>query len=121
MSTGDTAGWQADDEATRLRVRSRFWGKVKTVAANIPFVEDLLTVYYCAFDRNTPRHVQATLIGALAYFILPFDAVPDMLPLLGYTDDMALLAGVVRLLASHIRPEHRAAAQRALERGLDDR
>ena len=102
----------------RDRVRRGFWSKVKRVAAQIPFVEDLLTAYYCAFDRDTPREVQAALIGALAYFILPFDIIPDVLPVIGYTDDAAVLAAAIRLVASHIRPEHREAAQRAIARGL---
>ena len=102
----------------RDRVRRGFWSKVKRVAAQLPFVEDLLTAYYCALDRDTPREVQAALIGALAYFILPFDIIPDVLPVIGYTDDAAVLAAAIRLVAKHIRPEHREAAQRAIARGL---
>src|SRR3974390_3187342 len=86
------------------RVRRSFWSKAKRVAAQLPFAEDLLTAYYCAFDRETPREVQAALIGALAYFILPFDIIPDVLPVLGYTDDAAVLAAAIRLVAKHIRP-----------------
>src|SRR3989304_7981512 len=52
------------------RVRRGFWPKVQRVAAELPFAEDLLAAYYCAFDRNTPRHVQMVLLGALAYFVL---------------------------------------------------
>ena len=100
------------------RVRRSFWAKLKRVALALPFVEDLLAAYYCAFDRNTPRHVQGALIGALAYFVLPFDVIPDMMPVLGFTDDAAVLATAVKLVASHIRPEHRDAAKQALERGL---
>jgi uncharacterized membrane protein YkvA (DUF1232 family) len=107
----------ARDEAY---VRRGFWAKVRRVAAALPFVEDLLTAYYCAFDRATPRHVQAALLGALAYFVLPFDIIPDMLPVLGYTDDAAVLATALKLVASHIRPEHRAAAKRALARELNE-
>src|SRR5215475_3876088 len=88
----------------RARVRRGFWSKVKRVAAQLPFVEDLLTAYYCAFDRETPREVQLALIGALAYFVLPFDIIPDVLPVLGYTDDAAVLAAAIRLVAQHIRP-----------------
>ena len=62
------------------------------VAASIPFAEDLLAAYYCAFDRNTPLPVKTSLIGALAYFVLPIDAIPDVLPVLGFTDDAAMLA-----------------------------
>jgi uncharacterized membrane protein YkvA (DUF1232 family) len=106
------------DEAARERVRHGFWPKAKRVAAKLPFAEDLLAAYYCAFDRNTPRHVQAALIGALAYFVLPFDFVPDMLPVLGFTDDAAVLVTALRMVSTHIKPEHRDAARRALEQGL---
>jgi uncharacterized membrane protein YkvA (DUF1232 family) len=106
----------SDLEQQRERVRRGFWSKVKRVAAQIPFAEDLLTAYYCAFDRETPREVQAALIGALAYFVLPFDFIPDFLPVLGYTDDAAVLAIAIRLVAKHIRPEHREAARNALAR-----
>jgi uncharacterized membrane protein YkvA (DUF1232 family) len=107
----------AENEAT---VRRGFWVKVKRIAAKLPFIEDLLAAYYCAFDRDTPMQVKAALLGALAYFVLPFEAVPDMLPFLGYTDDAAVLATAVRMVAAHMRPVHWEAARRALARGLDD-
>ena len=65
--------------------------------------------------------MQAALLGAIAYFILPFDFVPDMLPVLGFTDDAAMLATAIRMVAGHITPEHRDAARAALKRGLDER
>ena len=99
-------------------VRRGFWSKLRRFAARLPFAEDLLAAWYCAFDRETPRHVQAALIGALAYFVLPFDVVPDMMPALGFTDDAAVLATALKLVASHMRPEHRAAAKAAIARGL---
>ncbi|MGF6312375.1 uncharacterized membrane protein YkvA (DUF1232 family) [Bradyrhizobium sp. i1.8.4] len=101
-------------------VRHRFWIKFKKVVARLPFAEDLLAAYYCAFDRQTPRHVQAALLGAIAYFILPFDFIPDMLPVLGFTDDAAVLATALRMVASHITPEHREAARAALKRGVPE-
>jgi uncharacterized membrane protein YkvA (DUF1232 family) len=103
------------DEET---VRRGFWVKVKRFGAALPFVEDLLAAYYCAFDRDTPLQVKAALFGALAYFVLPFDAIPDMLPMIGFTDDAAVLATAIRLVASHITPQHRAAARAALTRGV---
>jgi uncharacterized membrane protein YkvA (DUF1232 family) len=99
-------------------VRRRFWVKFKRVVAKLPFAEDLLSAFYCAFDRETPRHVQAALLGAIAYFILPFDFIPDMMPVLGFTDDAAVLATTIRMVSAHIKPEHRDAARAALKRGL---
>ena len=109
MGFAQSAFWQGkDDESAFL---DRFWRKIRRVAVSIPFAEDLLTAYYCAFDRETPLPVKASLVGALAYFVLPIDAIPDVLPVLGFTDDAAVLATAFNLVASHIRPEHREAAK----------
>src|SRR5688572_25107499 len=101
----------ARDEAT---VRGGFWRKLQQLVSQLPFSEDLLTAYYCAFDRGTPNHVRAALLGALAYFVLPFDFMPDVLPIVGFTDDAAVLAGAIRLVWIHIQPAHRDAARDAL-------
>jgi uncharacterized membrane protein YkvA (DUF1232 family) len=120
-TTDYSVGFEPADRLAQDRdsVRRRFWIKFKRVVARLPFAEDLLAAYYCAFDKETPRHVQVALLGALAYFILPFDFVPDVMPVLGFTDDAAVLATAIRMVASHITSDHRAAARAALERGLD--
>jgi len=120
-SSDHTVGFEPADRLAQDResVRRRFWGKFKQVVSQLPFAEDLLAAYYCAFDRQTPRHVQASLLGAVAYFILPFDFVPDMLPILGFTDDAAILATAIRMVAGHITQAHRDAARAALKRGGD--
>ena len=120
-SSEHTVGFEPADRLAQDResVRRRFWKKLKQVVAKLPFAEDLLAAYYCAFDKQTPRHVQAALLGAIAYFILPFDFIPDMLPVLGFTDDAAILATAIRMVAGHITPEHRDAARAALKRGID--
>jgi uncharacterized membrane protein YkvA (DUF1232 family) len=118
MASEYSMGFEPADRLAQDResVRRRFWSKLKRVAAQLPFAEDLLAAYYCAFDSHTPRHVQAALLGAIAYFILPFDFVPDMLPVLGFTDDAAVLATALRMVVTHITPEHRDAARAALKR-----
>ncbi|WP_213775739.1 YkvA family protein [Bradyrhizobium sp. dw_78] len=118
MATEHTAGFEPAEELAKDResVRRRFWIKLKRVVAQLPFAEDLLAAYYCAFDKQTPRHVQVTLLGAIAYFILPFDFIPDMMPVLGFTDDAAVLATAIRLVATHITSDHHEAARAALKR-----
>lgn len=101
----------ADDPA----LSHKFWRKFAHAAAGIPFAEDLLAAYYCAFDKATPLQVKGTLIGAIAYFVLPFDAIPDVLPVLGFTDDAAVLMTALKLVTSHMKPEHRAAARATLD------
>lgn len=91
-----------------------FWRKTRRLAAKLPFAEDLVAAYYCAFDHETPLSVKTTLFGALAYFVLPTDIIPDVLPLIGFTDDAAVLATAIKLISSHMKPVHRDAARAAL-------
>ncbi len=123
MSFGHGSASWADAEALARRfaadeqdVGRGFWLKVGRLAGRLPFAEDLIAAHYCAFDRQTPLKVKAILLGALAYFVLPDDIIPDFLPVIGYTDDAAVLAAAIKLVASHITPEHRQAAQRLLAR-----
>lgn len=122
MTTDHSVGFEPADRLAQdpEQVRRRFWRKIKSVAVRLPFVEDILAAYYCAFDRQTPRHVQIALLGAIAYFILPFDFLPDILPVLGFTDDAAILATALRMVASNITQEHREAARAAMQRGLEE-
>jgi uncharacterized membrane protein YkvA (DUF1232 family) len=121
MTSDYSVGFEPADRLAQDResVRRRFWSKLKRGAVKLPFAEDLLASYYCAFDKQTPRHVQAALLGAIAYFILPFDFVPDMLPVLGFTDDAAVLATALRLVSAHITDDHRKAARAAIQRGTE--
>lgn len=97
-------------------VRTGFWRKVGRVAGRVPFTEDLLAAYFCAFDANTPFRVRAMLIGALAYFVVPADVLPDFMPLLGFTDDAGIIAATLAAIGTNINAGHRAAARRALGR-----
>jgi uncharacterized membrane protein YkvA (DUF1232 family) len=96
-------------------VREGFWPKLTRNAARLPFADELLAAWYCASDANTPLKVKATLFGALAYFIMPFDVVPDVILALGFTDDMAVLLGAIGLVRSHITQAHRDKARSALD------
>ena len=108
------AEMEAMREATRDEegLKRRFWDKLKRVAGNIPFAEDLVAAYYCATDPTTPSRVKLMLIGAIAYFVLPTDAVADLLPLIGFADDAAVLAAAITQVAGSITDEHRARARR---------
>jgi uncharacterized membrane protein YkvA (DUF1232 family) len=108
-----TRGMAGADEGS---LRRKFWRKLKREAANIPFLEDLLTAHYCAFDRHTPLYVKAVLVGAMVYFVVPDDLIPDYIPVIGYADDAAVLAAAFKVVSSHIKPEHREAARRTLQR-----
>lgn len=101
-------------------LRRKFWRKLLREAANIPFLEEVLTAHYCAFDRQTPVYVKAVLVGAIVYFVVPGDLIPDYIPVIGYADDAAVIAGALKIMSSHIKPEHREAARRMLARLRED-
>ena len=102
--------------ANEQTLRRKFWRRLKREAASLPFVEELLTAHYCAFDRNTPLYVKAVLVGAIVYFVVPDRFIPKYASLIGFADDAAVLATAFKAVSAHIKPEHRAAAQRTLVR-----
>lgn len=87
---------------------SGFWKKLKKVAKFIGegLVRQLLTLIYCWMDPRTPIWAKAVIAGAIAYFIMPFDAIPDMIPVIGYSDDAVVVAGAIATLGAHINEEH---------------
>ncbi len=99
------------DEA---RVRNDFWAKIRRVGRNLPFVEDAVAAYYCTLDPATPNRVKLILLAAIAYFVMPLDAVTDLLPLFGFADDAAVLAAAIAQVAGAIDEEHRQKARATL-------
>ena len=93
-----------------------FWEKVKKFAlkAGREVLEKALVMYYCLQDSDTPVKSKAVIIGALGYFIMPLDAIPDMIIPIGYADDLGVLAAALVIIASHIKQEHRDAADEKL-------
>jgi uncharacterized membrane protein YkvA (DUF1232 family) len=95
-------------------VRRKFWSVMKKAARQIPIIEEVVAGYYCAFDSKTPFRVRLILIGALAYFVLPIDFIPDFIVGIGFGDDLAVLAAALKTVQSNITDEHRLRAKQAL-------
>ena len=110
------------DEITRIRklaadedgLGSRLMRLLRRAAKSVPFAEDVLAAWYCARDPATPSRVKFILISAVAYFVLPIDAIPDLVPFLGFTDDAAVIAAAIASVAREMKPEHRDKAKEAL-------
>ena len=103
-------------ERNRAETERAFWPKLRRYARKLPFLDHLLAAYYCALDPATPLRAKAVLFGALAYFVLPVDVVPDWIAGLGFTDDAAVLAAAIRSILPHIADRHHISARRALDR-----
>lgn len=102
------------DDASEASVRAGFWKTFKKAARQIPFTEDLVAAYFCALDPETPTKAKAVILGALAYFIMPFDTIPDFLALVGFSDDIAVLTLAIATIRSNMTEAHRLAARKAL-------
>lgn len=98
-----------------------FWRKVAkfAVKAGREVIEKALVLYYCLQDPDTPAWAKTVIVGALAYFILPADAVPDLLPG-GYVDDLGALAAALMIVSVHIKPKHWEQAREKLREWFGD-
>lgn len=96
-------------------VKVGFWPKFRKFVGKVPFSDDLLAAYYCAFDDKTPRRVRGVLLAALAYFIMPIDFVPDFILGLGFSDDATVLMTAFGLVSQYVKPKHKDKARETLE------
>ncbi len=98
------------------RVAQGFWPKFRKVATKIPFARDLLSIWYCARDPATPTAAKGMMFAALAYFVLPTDAIPDFLGVIGFTDDAAVFAALMAIVGKNLKDAHRQAADAFLDK-----
>jgi uncharacterized membrane protein YkvA (DUF1232 family) len=103
------------------RVARGFWPKMRKVASRVPFAADALSLWWCARDPATPTAAKGMMFAALAYFVLPTDAIPDVLPALGFTDDAAVIAALIAIVGKNLKPRHKDSAKDFLTKlGTDD-
>ena len=84
-----------------------FWNKLRNFArtAGREVVEHALSLYYTAQAPETPAWAKTIIYGVLGYFILPVDAIPDLIPVVGFSDDLAALVAALAVVEIHVTPE----------------
>ena len=103
------------------RVTRGFWPKIRKVASKVPFAADALSLWWCARDPTTPTAAKGMMFAALAYFVLPTDAIPDVLPAIGFTDDAAVIAALIAIVGKNLKPRHKDEARLFLDKlGAED-
>jgi uncharacterized membrane protein YkvA (DUF1232 family) len=106
----------AVQRVNEMRVRRGFWPKLKRVVAHIPFAADVVSLYYCAIDEETPTAAKALILAALVWFISPFSIVQDMMAGIGFVSDAAVVAAVISIIGANLKPRHREQAKAAIAR-----
>ncbi|MCR6689566.1 DUF1232 domain-containing protein [Cellulomonas sp.] len=95
-----------------------FWrqihGNAKRFGAGL--LERALLAYFVARDPKTPAWAQSVLLGALVYLGMPQDLVPDYIPVVGFSDDLATLVAALTAVAANVRPRHYRRAARLLHK-----
>lgn len=86
---------------------TKLWRKLNAVAKKVGMkvVYPVLLLYYLFKSSEVPLKSKSLIAGAIAYFILPFDAFPDLLPIVGYTDDLSLLLATIYQLLNYVSPK----------------
>lgn len=81
-----------------------FWSKIRkyAVKAGKEVIEKALVLYYTSQSPNTPMTAKIAIYGALGYFISPIDAIPDIIPITGYVDDLGVLGLAIKSISGHI-------------------
>jgi uncharacterized membrane protein YkvA (DUF1232 family) len=99
-------------------VKKDFWKKIKQTAGKVPFMNDVVAMYFCSLDPNTPITVKMIIFGAIAYFISPLDLIPDIAPIVGYGDDAGVIATTLVTVSAYITDEHREKSKDWLDGNL---
>jgi len=89
-------------------VEENLWSKLQRAGKKISFAKDILALFNYMKDPAVSWHRKAIVVAALIYFIVPIDAVPDISPLIGYLDDMGVIAALLKFLGSEILPYYKA-------------
>lgn len=94
-----------------------FWQKLVACVGKVcrRLLEEALLLYYALQDSDTPLWAKTVIIGALGYFISPLDACPDILPVVGYSDDVLVVGAALATVRAHVKKAHHKQAEEVLD------
>ena len=95
---------------------SRFWTVLKKTANRLgaKTVYAALLMYYAYQRKDTPAWAKRIVIGTLGYLLAPIDAIPDLSPFVGFTDDIGILSLGLVAIAGFINDEVKEQAKSKL-------
>ncbi|WP_348539782.1 YkvA family protein [Sporosarcina trichiuri] len=104
---------EVQDDYSQHYSDSKFWHKLKKFGkkAGVKVAYAALLLFYTAKKPTTPKKAKASIFGALGYFILPLDIIPDFTPIAGYSDDLSVLLVALLTVAAYIDAESKQEAK----------
>jgi uncharacterized membrane protein YkvA (DUF1232 family) len=105
-----------DEKYTKEYTESKLLAKIMKFAksAGIKVIYLVLLLYYTLQQASTPKLAKSMIMGGLGYFILPIDLVPDIIPMVGFTDDLTALVSVLLAVALFINDDTKIKAKEKL-------
>ncbi len=93
--------------------KQSFWKKININWKNAgkKIIQVALELYYSLMDGDTPKWAKGVIMGALGYFIVPIDIIPDIAPIIGFSDDLGVMLSAIAVVAVHIKDDHRKKAK----------
>lgn len=91
-------------EADKKKVEEGLWETVERSGKKITFLKDIVALYNYMTDGNVSWYRKTIVVSALLYFITPVDAIPDLMPLFGYLDDLGVITATLKFLGSELIP-----------------
>ena len=106
----------------KLFTEQKLWEKIKTYArqAGLKAIYSSLLLFYAYRRNETPSWAKNIIIGTLGYFLAPIDAIPDLSPIIGYTDDIGVLSFGLVTIAAYINDEVKTQARERLGKWFQD-
>ena len=94
----------SSNDKDRKKAEKGFLKKVQSIAQKVPFINDAFALYYYMRDPQVHPGRKVVAVGALIYFICPWDAIPDIVPVVGYIDDASVVYAAVEYYSNEIEP-----------------
>ncbi len=105
-----------DNQYSKYYSEESLWEKIKkfSKAAGAKVIYAVLLLYYAMFDSKVSLKTKVFIAAALGYFILPTDAIFDLTPIIGYSDDLGVLLFALKQISSAISPEVKENARKKI-------
>ncbi len=99
-------GGTTESEVTKniSYVENNLWEKLAKVKRKISFARDLMALYKYMRDPAVAWYKKSVVVAGLIYFITPIDAIPDFIPVVGFLDDLGIIAALTKYLGRELVP-----------------